>query len=245
MSKLDGLDVIGDQISRPFLEFVSSYYGNYIDWNLTELKYIELCLVRLHERYDELKEPFKDVDLFNLLEWSGATTALREEIDKIDRKHRKILNLPDIGRELTDVEIHYDLLFNKMKMLFDVQEVIRKIKFIRSNLLKLGYNEYIVKKDGVVEFIEKNSMNNVADEPDTEDKKTIAYRVALLNETGFFDLPKIKNKSIKEQNKIAQLLLNGSESTIKNNRNSLNDDSNVSIKYTAYKHKNEVKRLLE
>jgi len=79
-----------------------------------------------------------------------------------------------------------------------------------------------------------------------ETKTPIAFKIALLHETGFFDLPAIKALSQKKQYSIAQMLIGGDERTIKGNILVLSPHSNEStLKYTAHTYTEKAKNMLK
>jgi hypothetical protein len=81
---------------------------------------------------------------------------------------------------------------------------------------------------------------------ETEPEQKIPYKIALLNELGFFKLDAIKKLTKENQYKIISAITGGTVRTIKGNVLVLNPDSiEDRIKYTSNNYTDEVKNYLD
>jgi hypothetical protein len=125
----------------------------------------------------------------------------------------------------------------------------KKIDFLHllTNGIELNIirNEPFYRKKYKVE-IKKNLPPIIENINEVENDKPIPYKIALLNEIGFFELDKIKKLSKENQFKIIQKLTSGTPRTIKGNVNVLNKNSNEDrTKYTSNNYTDEVKIYLD
>lgn len=82
-------------------------------------------------------------------------------------------------------------------------------------------------------------------DPNNNIKKT-PYKIALLNEIGFFDLPKLKSLTQEKQIEIIMNLIGGTSRQIKGNMNVLNPHSKEDrIRYTSFIYESEVAKFIE
>jgi hypothetical protein len=91
-----------------------------------------------------------------------------------------------------------------------------------------------------------NTENQTILSDSEEKEKPLPYKIALLQELGFFELDKIKKLTKENKFKVIQKLTGGTHRTIKGNVNVLNYDSNEDrAKYTSNNYTDEVKNYLD
>ena len=125
-------------------------------------------------------------------------------------------------------------------MIFFINEII---SFLKTNLND-NSNLKLFQLDIQTIF---NTYNKIHENEllKVDDSKSISYKIALLNEIGFFQLDSIKNLTKENQIEIVQKLLGGTTRYIKGNINILGDASNEDgLKYTSHKHIEGVKKYL-
>ncbi|MFL9845124.1 hypothetical protein [Flavobacterium rhizosphaerae] len=193
---------------------MSLHNGNVLDYIKDDLIYFFAKKLHIDYYFKQTYSP--EINLFNLDDLEKMKEIYKLSNLQKEKKHWWLLN------EFEDLGI--------------------KIRFLKSKLFSFGlevelyYDEDDCLKGKLYKVDEKSTLLE-------EIVKPLAYKIALLNEIGFYELPKFRTLQVKDQNQIIKLLIGGSIDTIRNNRNSLNENSTVSSKYTAYKYKEDVKKL--
>jgi hypothetical protein len=123
----------------------------------------------------------------------------------------------------------------------------RHIK-LRQFLKELKERKVILDTERKVNLLLENSntedQNTKSDSEEVE--KPLPYKIALLQELGFFELDKIKKLTKENTFKVIQKLTGGTHRTIKGNVNVLNYDSNEDrAKYTSNNYTDDVKNYLD
>ena len=123
----------------------------------------------------------------------------------------------------------------------------RHIK-LRRFLKELKERQVILDTERKVSLLlEDSSTENQTTQLNSEEvEKPLPYKIALLQELGFFELDKIKKLTKENKFKVIQKLTGGTHRTIKGNVNVLNSDSNEDrAKYTSNNYTDEVKNYLD
>lgn len=85
--------------------------------------------------------------------------------------------------------------------------------------------------------------NTLKDKANSKDN--IPYKIALLEEIGFFQLPKVKNLSKVKQREVISKIIGGTDRQLKGNISVLDPNSLESrTRYTSFSYEEEVKRYL-
>lgn len=74
---------------------------------------------------------------------------------------------------------------------------------------------------------------------------SLPYQIALLDHIGFFQLDFFKGLSQSKVDKITAFLLNTQERSVRGNRSALKDKNIGHVKYTSYKHINDIDKDLD
>lgn len=89
------------------------------------------------------------------------------------------------------------------------------------------------------------STKNKEQDQKKEKQNDLPYKIALLKEIGFFDLPLLKNLNATKQREVVKQLIGGSDRQIKGNINVLNRDSlEDRLRYTSFAYEDEVKKFV-
>lgn len=115
-----------------------------------------------------------------------------------------------------------------------VLNVLTDVKIARKNLMDIHD----------LGKIEQEKTEETEQKQGTE-KKEIPYKIALLNEIGFFELPAVKNMTKVKQRELIQQLIGGTDRQIKGNINVLNPHSlDDRTRYTSGQYEETVKQLI-
>ena len=146
-----------------------------------------------------------------------------------------------------------ELIFSFIENIQDDTEQLKTINgFIyylsnRVSNIKVRLNE----KKWIRELkILKISLKQLAEvEINTTEKDTnysLAYKIALLNELGFFDIPTVRQLSNNKQDEIIKILTGGSTRQIRGNIRVLDPKSTEDrLRYTSFSYMDKVKKLLQ
>ncbi|MGM0931945.1 MAG: hypothetical protein ACQEWD_00720 [Bacteroidota bacterium] len=106
-------------------------------------------------------------------------------------------------------------------------------------------------EDVKLELLEKLKQYKEAEQPEKQkegnnQKSTdLPYKIALLNEIGFFDLPLMKSLPGTKKREVISKLIGGTDRQIKGNINVLNPRSTDSrTRYTSFAYEDEVKKFI-
>lgn len=128
-------------------------------------------------------------------------------------------------------------------------ELEKEMNYLNSQLLnqKIWFsikkrNDFL--NDKKAQLTNQPQQTESTTEPEPEQK--LPYKIALLNELGFFKLDAIKKLTKENQYKIISALTGGTHRTIKGNVNVLDPNSNDDrTKYTSNNYTDEVKNYLD
>ncbi len=107
------------------------------------------------------------------------------------------------------------------------------------NPSKIYFKNWITEFESLISALTTNS--------DEEKKQinTLPYKIALLNEIGFFEMPLIKNLTKNKQREILKKLTGGTDRQLKGNISVLNPKSQDDrIRYTSFAYEEDVKKFL-
>ena len=199
------------------------------------------------DEYDKelLKGMSKEVDEYLILNGTVLELSLSEEEKETALKQRKKSGLPapyiDIteGLDVQQRESTERLMIDKnFKPIIDWERLLYPHEFVDVKKFKSLINDKINSKNQEITKNEKQSNINI-------DKK-IPYKIALLNEIGFFDLPAIKELNREKQRGLLNILIGGTDRQLKGNINVLNPNSiDNRIRYTSFTHEKDVKKYLK
>ncbi len=116
----------------------------------------------------------------------------------------------------------------------DIQGIVESL-FESSKVFEESV-KYIVEDILFDKRIEENLRNESEQSNDTNSIKitSCSVQIALLNELGFFELPKVKEMTSTQKEYVISRLLNRGSRDTKGNINALNPDSNENlVKYTS------------
>jgi hypothetical protein len=173
-------------------------------------------------------EQFNQEKLEHIRKCNLSDDEVYHEIMKTTRVANYILKGFDkTHKKEFDADLKMQLLeFRKKYILKEKNEDSLRLKFYKAKLQNLPTKEF--KKE------------------ETEIEEKIPFKIALLDELGFFDLPKIKNKSKESQYKIIQKIIEADLRTIKGNVLVLNPESKEDrSKYTSNNHLENTRNYLD
>ncbi|MCB7482468.1 hypothetical protein [Christiangramia sediminis] len=118
----------------------------------------------------------------------------------------------------------------------------------RDRKMKFNVNEkynFKIKIEQYKQLIEVKEKHKLEENSKNNSERNLPYKIALLNEIGFFELDLIKNLTSKQKREIVQILIGGSDRQIKGNINVLNPGSKEDpLRYTSTSYKEEVKKYI-
>jgi len=120
---------------------------------------------------------------------------------------------------------------------------LKKNKYPQSELFSGIINDLRIQKNNILVLNEKTGATSL--EQEKEKTNNLPYKIALLNEIGFFDLPLIKNLTATKKIEVIKQLIGGTDRQIKGNINVLKPQSmDNRTRYTSFTYEDEVKKFV-
>lgn len=228
-SNIDKILKIHNKINERFYKLISFSEGNDIFFRMCTLKTYVITFEKRLEKYlkknivlDKKDFLLKEID--SILNPNNFTEN-REFFNEISK--RIIINSREKKVEFLKNKL---LDLNIIVKVFEIDYKRPKPKHIQS----FDYNEAQIKT------LPQQTIN------ESEPEQKTPYKIALLNELGFFKLDAIQKLSKTNQYKVISTLIGAQPRTIKGNILVLNPDSNENrMTYTSNNHVDEVKNYLD
>ncbi|CAM4092056.1 hypothetical protein [Gillisia limnaea] len=228
------------------LDCLHPYYRKHL---LLRLAYsLDLPLYTRYSTFEGKSSEFiKEIEIVDPIERKEVYRIGMAMMTFMDSQYKEPIKIPTVHRLLYTEGLKFievvPTLSRKIKVLKALIEHVY-IKETKNTFHKNVFEDVRLNLVVKLESFEKLlSLQNKKQEK--EKTNDLPYKIALLKEIGFFDLPLLKNLTGNKKREVVAQLIGGTDRQIKGNINVLNPQSmDDRTRYTSFTYEDEVKRFV-